>query len=685
MNRAQITSLFHRYSQALKRWLASPVRRLATLLFGLLLLLSLALARFFTLQVVQGDHWRQLAEKQHLLQIPQPFFRGSFWLSDPQTRLNWPLSYDLARFHLYVDCTGLRNEDKKALTTFLNNTFELSPFQTQFINKQLMRASRSRRLLSNLDLDEKKQVERWWLARAKSFKLQRNALYFIQDHVRSHPQTPMLGALVHTTQLLKDEKTNQAMPTGGLELYFDRQLQGVMGSRSLKRTLKHPLATSETFNPAKHGSDIVLTINPRLQAVAEKLLKDALIRFQAKHAWAIAIDPYSGKILCFAQAPEFDIENYAQYFADETLSQQAKLWGVSDAYEPGSVMKPLTVSIALQANEALEQMQRPPLFDPKAIVTIRDGRFPGRKSPLRDTKPVNCANMNLGLQLSSNIYMAKLMYGLVDRLGPTWYRERLLDFGFGQPSGIELPSETAGLVPTPGKINAWGGLEWSTPTPGTLAMGHNILVNSLQLLRAYCALANGGWLIRPTLIQAIYTPVDQQMQLQYVASRDVRCKSPKVLNNEICKRVKEGMSYTLKAPGSCTRADIPRYSVAAKTGTSNKFFAGLYDPNHTISTFIGMVPVQHPRIVLLVCVDEPRYFYVPGEGYNHRSSFCSAPIFRRIMQHAVGILDIPPDYPNSYLPRDPRFDPTSSYWVEENRILQEISNKWNSQGAGSYE
>jgi len=270
------------------------------------------------------------------------------------------------------------------------------------------------------------------------------------------------------------------------------------------------------------------------------------------------------------------------------------------------------------------------------------------------------------------------MQRLCDTQGAQTYAEAIRSLGFGDFTGIEILSETSGLVPTPGKVNIHGHLEWSAPTPVSLAMGHNLLTNSFQLLRAYSAIANGGWLIRPTLIESIHSIQNGKRVCDYQSGSDARISSPKVLSFAVCKRVLQAISYSLKSPGSSARADIPGYSVAAKTGTANKIHKGQYNPDYTLSTFIGIVPVHKPQIILLVSIDEPKKFYIPGVGYNHRASFCAAPIFRHIMSKAVDILGIPKDYPESYLPSDPRFDPSKSYYVEENRLLQEIYEKWNS-------
>lgn len=653
--------------------------RLGLLVIGLLCLLSLSFARFFVLQVVQGDYWKQLADKQHVFKVRQPFFRGHLWLDDEICGQKYALSYDLAYYHLFADCSQLSPLQKDSIANFLKGKFKLSEPQYNHLCRQLKMSSRSRRLISKISLQTKKEVERWWRQFAKEQKLQRNSLFFIQDGLRSHPSPQMLAALAHTTQLLKDEQTQQAQPTGGLELFLDKRLQGKLGWRYLKRTLKNPLSSAERFIPPVHGASVTLTVNPRLQAVAERVLEQAIKRFQAQSAWAIVMDPNSGKVLCLAQAPSFDLDQYSKYFSDPELSFRAKVWGVSNAYEPGSVLKPINLAIALKANETLLAEQKKSLFDPQLFVDVRPSKLPGRKIPLRDVSPANFLNMDLALQRSSNVYMAKLMHQLCDTLGSFAYQRALLEFGFGQASGIELPSETLGVVPQPGRINAWGALEWSSPTPSSLAMGHNILVNSLQLLRAYAVLANGGWLVKPTLIERIELPVASGYETLYMSERDVRYRSRKVLTHASCQRVLEAMSYTLKPRGSAFRGDFAGYSIAAKTGTANKIFQGHYDSDHTLSTFIGILPIHAKnRLVILVSIDEPKRFFIPGQGYNHRAGFCASPIFHLIAQEAVGILGISPDYPRSFLPHDPRFESSNSYWSEQNRALQEMYRKWNS-------
>ena len=158
-------------------------------------------------------------------------------------------------------------------------------------------------------------------------------------------------------------------------------------------------------------------------------------------------------------------------------------------------MKAVTVAVALMANEELKRRGEKPLFDPDGKIPTLDDRFPGRR-PLKEITYHRFLNMNMGVWKSSNIYMARLIQRVVDRLGNDWYRQILWQvFGFGQKTGIELPGESAGVLPMPGKLHPNGALEWSVPTPFSMAIGHNVQITSVQLLRAYACFANGGRLV----------------------------------------------------------------------------------------------------------------------------------------------------------------------------------------------
>jgi cell division protein FtsI (penicillin-binding protein 3) len=428
----------------------------------------------------------------------------------------------------------------------------------------------------------------------------------------------------------------------------------------------------------QNGADIYLTINHILQAIAEEEVAKGVHKCKAKSGWAAMMNPHTGEIYALAQYPFFHPSDYQSYFNDPALIEHTKVKAITDANEPGSVMKPITVAIALMANRELTQRKEKPLFDPKAKMETSNSHFPGRKKPLKDTHLHYFLNMNMAIQKSSNIYVARLVEKVIARFGSDWYRNVLQNtFGFGKKTGVELPSESAGVLPTPGKKHPNGTLEWSLGTPYSMAMGHNLQVNSLQLLRAYAVFANGGYLVKPTLIRKIVKTTENGTEEICLDHTLIKPPFPKVLDADIMKLVVDAMKFTTKPGGTARRADVWGYTEAGKTGTGDKVINGVYTPQRVCSTFIGFVPASDPVFVLTVVMDEPEYGYFPGVGKLHHGGTCSAPVFREIAKRSLEYLGIAPDDPCGYAIGDPRFDADKADWMPETQRLKEIYEKWN--------
>jgi cell division protein FtsI (penicillin-binding protein 3) len=288
-------------------------------------------------------------------------------------------------------------------------------------------------------------------------------------------------------------------------------------------------------------------------------------------------------------------------------------------------------------------------------------------------------NLDMAMQKSSNIYMGRLAERLVSRLGSDWYRRQLQLFGFGQKTHIELPAESSGVLPTPGKLHPSGVLEWSIATPFSLAFGHNIQVTSLQLLRAYAVLANGGFLVQPTLVRCIVkkNPQGNPVFLMDHLSKERLREFPRVLDQKIVERVVRAMRYVTKPGGTSAKADIPGYTEVGKSSTPKKIVNGVYSEKLYCPTFAGFAPVKNAAFVLVVTIDEPEYGYIPGIGKNHNGGNCTAIVFREIAKRSLEYLGIPLDDPSGYPYGDPRRNPEKEEWMKETRELQEKYNKWN--------
>ena len=178
-----------------------------------------------------------------------------------------------------------------------------------------------------LDEETHRSVLQWWQGFAREHKIPRNALFFVKDYQRSYPYGKLLGQVLHTIQNQKDEKTDQALPTGGLELYFNSYLQGKNGKRRLMRSPRNSLETGEVIAYPEHGADIYLTINPYLQAIAEEEIERGVKKSKGKAGWAAMMDPRTGEILALAQYPSFTPPDYQNYFNDPHLIEAYKSQG----------------------------------------------------------------------------------------------------------------------------------------------------------------------------------------------------------------------------------------------------------------------------------------------------------------------------------------------------------------------
>lgn len=662
----------------------STRKRLVILGLMIFAFFSILIVQFYRIQIIEGEKWTLEANRQHYFIVKEPFMRGTF-ISNASVKKGHPESsqsfvVDIQKFHLFIDPESIPPEFRKEIAERLEKMLELSDSEKANFLAHFEKKSRSRKIAMWLDAENRNAIRDWWLPYARKNKIARNALFFTSDYQRSYPFGKLLGQVLHTIQNDKDEATSQGIPTGGLELYFNSHLKGKIGKRRLMRSPRNSLETGEIISPPQHGAKIYLTINQCLQAIAEDEIAKGVIKCKAKSGWAVMMNPKTGEIYALAQYPFFNPPDYQLYFNDPKLIEHTKVKAITDANEPGSVIKPLTAAIALIANQELSKRGEKPLFDPNEMVETSNSHFHGRAKPLVDTHFHSFLNLNMAIQKSSNIYAARLVEKIIHRLGNEWYRQTLIDvFGLGKKTGIELPSESSGVIPKPGKKHPNGTLEWSLATPYSMAMGHNMQTNSIQLLRAYAVLANGGYLVQPTIIRKIVkTKKNGQEEVLFDHTSPKRFKEfPKVLSDDIIKKVVDATKYTTKPGGTARRADVWGYTEAGKTGTGDKVINGVYTPKQVCSTFIGFVPVEEPAFVLVVVMDEPEYGFLPGVGRKHHGGTCSAPVFREISKRSLEYLGIAPNDPYGYAIGDPRFDANKADWMPETQRLKEMYEKWN--------
>jgi cell division protein FtsI/penicillin-binding protein 2 len=376
----------------------------------------------------------------------------------------------------------------------------------------------------------------------------------------------------------------------GLEYSEDETLRGEDGERRLiKDALGEPVSMIETER-SKPGEDLALTLDARIQERTEAVLADVGQTYTPLGATAVVMDPRTGEILALANWPRVDANNVdgAPEYARQNRSIQAN-------YEPGSTFKAFTVSGALE-----EKLVEPDTtLEVPYEITVADRTVGEAHEGGGGTKTV--AQI---LAESSNV--GSVMIGLT--LGAKRFDKWVRRFGFGRPTGVDLPGEEGGIVLRPEN--------YSGSSMGNMPIGQGIAVTPMQMATAYTAIANDGVMRRPYIVQG-------------------EPPAPKrVLSRHTAERVTDMLKGVLAAGGTAEEASVEGYTLAGKTGTAEKAIEGGYSKTDFIASFIGFAPAKDPRLLVAVMVDTPR-----GDIYG---GTVAAPAFERIMEFALPYLKIPP-------------------------------------------
>lgn len=396
----------------------------------------------------------------------------------------------------------------------------------------------------------------------------------------------------------------------GVELQFEKLLRGRDGfKRSLKDARRRPIATAaEDYVPPVNGTHLILSIDSSIQLIAEQELAAACEHFGARAGETIVMDPHTGEILAMANWPTFNPANL-----EDSKPETRRNRCLTDPYEPGSTIKPFIVGPALANRWA-----RP--TDPF--------RIPGPyKSPLR-AKLVTDVHYYGGLALwdvmvkSSNIGMVQLG----ERLGAERLSTGIRSFGFGTPTGVELPGENGGLINPLRK--------WTRPSIVSVAMGYELMVTPMQLVRAACAYANGGKVVRPTILHGT---IDSAGAVQ---QRDGGAPRPAVqaIDANTAQLVRRIMGDVV-VRGTGTRARSNQWNLFGKTGTAHSARGGSYNESNYTSSFVGGGPYEDPRLVVAVVIHDP------DKSKAHFGGTVSAPAAKGILERSLSYLQVPPSPP----------------------------------------
>ncbi|EKO3557010.1 penicillin-binding transpeptidase domain-containing protein [Vibrio metschnikovii] len=377
----------------------------------------------------------------------------------------------------------------------------------------------------------------------------------------------------------------------GVERSYDKWLTGEAGKSIIRRDRYGRVVENIALEQREEGKPLQLTIDQRLQAIAFRAVKQAMADYRATSASAVMLDVKTGAVLAMVNAPSYNPNNRSDW-----QSFQMRNRVITDAFEPGSTVKPFVVLAALANGTA----------DENTIIDTGNGIMQVGGSRVRDVSRVGKASLQVILQKSSNIGVAKLALDMPLEDTLDMYRA----VGLGEVSGLNLVGESSGIFPNRRR--------WSPFEIATLAYGYGLSVTPIQLAHAYATLGNLG----------VYQPI-------YLIDSNRQDLSQRVVDEKYARQVLEMLETVTQPGGTAVRSAVPGYRIAAKSGTSRKAVAGGYSDEYFAYT-AGVAPVSNPRIALVVMVNEP-------QGDTYYGGAVAGPVFAEIIKGALQILNVAPD------------------------------------------
>lgn len=558
--------------------------RLRLASFVILIGLAVLIARLFYLQVVQGDHYRILAEKQRGVEFEIPADRGQIFASGGLLVTNEEAYRITADPKLIEDSQGVAEklvsifwEDSRFLSynplpSGLLASADASNPKKLIVEKLIELLSRQEQLGVHLAL----KIPAVQVAKIKA--LQIPGLSFSSDDRRFYPEGTMAAPLLGFVALDQDGERGY----NGLEGYYDGDLRGRSGSAQReyneKRTEPILMGESSEIEP-QNGADLYLTINRGVQEILEHKIAEGVKRYRAKSGSFVVLDPKSGYVLAMGNYPSFDPGNFNAWVSPQNgeakKERENRNLALTTTYEPGSIMKAITLSAGFDSGKidpSWEFVDQGPLRIGSSTINTWDGKHWGKQ------------NITQLLQKSNNIGAAEAALAI----GRETLRSYFLNFGFGSSLGIDLSGEEAGLVK---KLKDWRQIDLATA-----GFGQGVGVTALQMASAYAAIANGGILMKPLVVERL---VDRNgRQVSFPAEPIRRVISPKtaeVVGELLRSAVEGGESIVLRNLN---------YRIAGKTGTAQIPVGDKYDPHKTNVTFVGF-PFKNRSFVMLIRLEEP--------------------------------------------------------------------------------
>ncbi|OGL94397.1 hypothetical protein A3H12_03190 [Candidatus Uhrbacteria bacterium RIFCSPLOWO2_12_FULL_47_9] len=541
----------------IKREWRMDALRSVFLLFAVLIILKL-----FFIQVVQHENYAALANGQH--EIFQKLYpeRGQVFVHDGDSLTPVITNQQLA--FVYADPRYVKdpNATVEALSPLLSFDDERKALlKTKFANTK--------------DPYEPIQrgVTKETLDKISALKLP--GIFFLMESTRLYPEANMSGQILG---FLGSDKEGKQKGRYGIEGYFEKELAGSQGFLKSDRDIAGNIiaVADRSFTPAQHGSDIVLTLDRTIQFKACTLLAASVKKHGADGGSIIVVEPKTGRILAMCGAPDFDPNKFGET-KDANVFNNPAIFG---SYEPGSIFKPITMAAAIDVGAVSPST----LFNDTGEAMVEGWPKPIRNA---ENKKYGMVDMTTVLEESINTGMIFSMR----QMGGDIFADAVKKFGFGKKTGVELATESVGDISSMEKK--------SEIYRATASFGQGISVTPLQVVMAYAAIANGGVLKKPLIVDEIRV-ADGTVEKR--SSQDItQVMSPKT------SRMLGAMLVAVVENGHGKRAGVPGYYIAGKTGTAQVASeSGGYELNNTIGSFAGFGPVEDPKFAMIVRIDNPR-------------------------------------------------------------------------------
>ncbi|MAL65036.1 MAG: hypothetical protein CMF94_02925 [Candidatus Marinimicrobia bacterium] len=529
--------------------------------------------RLFQVQILNGSEYKSAVIVQSQTKQIQKPSRGNFFDRD-----NRPLSRNIFHYTLSANPKEVKNKFELAK--------EISLVTGKPVEKYIKKLN-SKKSFEYLERNLlRKQI-------GDLISINYNGLTVEKSFRRFYPHNKIAAQLIGYTN-----SDNQGI--SGLEKYFEDLLKGEHGwvykTKGLSGKIQHK--SGMPFKKPINGNNIQLTIDLEYQSVLEEELFKRQIETEAISATGIILNPQNGEILALASTPGFD----NNYFHKSDPSRH-RIKAITDQFEPGSTYKVVSAISALVEKK----------ITPHEEFNCENGEYEYYTIPIRDHQPYSMLSASQIIQHSSNIGIIKI----IEKAGPKALYSISRDFGFGSRTGIKLDGEIKGT------LNPF--INWSAVSLGQIAMGHEVGVTAIQLAMAYCAIANGGYLLKPKLIRQVIN--DENLPVFIEKPIIVR----KIADEKTMREIKN-MLRNVILDGTGVNAGISGWKVAGKTGTAQKWLNGKYSDDKFISNFVGFFPEKDPQLLSLIILDEPKQpYHWGGQG--------AAVAFKRVMSRIINMDD----------------------------------------------